>query len=161
MKIEDLATQVLEEAKARGVRIVTAESCTAGALAHVLSKPPGAGGHLVGGFVTYTKDMKHHALGVPMELLRDKTAVCREVAEAMAAGALKGSPADVAIAVTGVAGPEPDEDGNPVGLVYIAATHRAGGALSVRHMFEADSRDDILCAAVEQALVLLKRLWSH
>ncbi len=160
MKIEDLAAQVLEQAKACDVTIVTAESCTAGALAHVLSKAPGAGEHLAGGFVTYTKDMKHRSLGVPMALLRSKTAVCKEVAEAMVAGALKLSSADVAVAVTGVAGPKPDEDGNPVGLVYIAAACRGGKTLCNRYTFHQMPRDYILNCAIEQALGLLKRVCS-
>jgi nicotinamide-nucleotide amidase len=161
MNLEDLAQQVIEQAKVSDVTIVTAESCTAGALAHTLSKAPGAGDHLEGGFVTYTKDMKSDALGVSMKLLKAKSAVCEEVAQAMAIGALKRSPADIAIAITGVAGPEPDEDGNPVGLVYIAAARIGGKTVSARHMFENKSREDILTAATEQALLLLKQVGSH
>jgi PncC family amidohydrolase len=71
--------------------------------------------------VTYTKEMKRTVLGVSMKLLKHKGAVCEEVAAAMATGALKRSPADIAIAVTGVVGPEPDDDGNPVGLVFCSA----------------------------------------
>jgi nicotinamide-nucleotide amidase len=99
---------------------VTAESCTAGKLSALLSEAPGAGEHLHGSFVTYTKANKVKVLGVESGLLRAKGAVCREVAVAMAEGALHRSPADVAVAVTGVAGPDPDEDGNPVGLVCVA-----------------------------------------
>src|SRR4029079_1541960 len=88
-------------------------------LAKTLSDAPGAGEHLCGGFVTYTKQQKTKALGVSSRLLRTKGAVCKEVASALAEGALKRSAADIAIAVTGVAGPDPDEDGNPVGLVVI------------------------------------------
>jgi nicotinamide-nucleotide amidase len=117
MSHSSLAAEVMAEARSCGLSLVTAESCTAGAVARVLSEVPGAGSHLQGGFVTYSREMKTEALGVPAQLLKQKTAVCAEVAEAMARGALKRSPAEAAVAVTGVAGPEPDEDGNPVGLL--------------------------------------------
>jgi nicotinamide-nucleotide amidase len=86
-----------------------------------LSEVPGAADHLQGGFVVYTKTNKSHALSVPANLLNSR-GVCPEVA--MAEGALARSPADVAVALTGVAGPDPDEDGNPVGLVCIAVVPR-------------------------------------
>lgn len=159
--MKELAEQVMEQAKICDVTIVTAESCTAGALANLLSQAPGAGDHLEGGFVTYTKDMKKDALGVSMRLLKAKSAVCEEVAKAMAIGALKRSPADVAIAITGVAGPEPDEDGNPVGLVYIAAIRVGGRTIATRHMFENKSREDILQLAIEQALLALRQICSQ
>ena len=104
--------------------IITAESCTSGLLATVLSEAPGAGKILHGGFVTYTKEHKAVGLGVPDELLRSKGAVCDEVACAMAEGALARSHADLAAAITGVAGPEPDDDGNRVGRVFIAVARR-------------------------------------
>jgi len=114
------AAQLLKAAQRDGVTIVTAESCTAGLLSNVLSTAPGAGKLLHGGFVTYTKEAKTRILGVPADVLKRKTAVCEDVAIAMAEGALARSPGDIAISVTGVAGPEPDEDGNPVGLVFCA-----------------------------------------
>ncbi len=89
MSIAQQAQRILERAKARGLTIVTAESCTAGAVATSLSKASGAGEHFQGGFVTYTKEMKSSVLGVPLKLLQQKGAVCEEVAEAMALGALK------------------------------------------------------------------------
>jgi nicotinamide-nucleotide amidase len=88
-----------------------------------LSEVPGAADHLQGGFVVYTKTNKSHALSVPANLLNSR-GVCPEVARAMAEGALARSPADVAVALTGVAGPDPDEDGNPVGIVCIAVVPR-------------------------------------
>jgi nicotinamide-nucleotide amidase len=121
-----VAEDVLEQAIACGWTVITAESCTAGALAHHLSKGEGASQHFHGGIVAYTKDMKTAGLGVPAALLNEKTAVCAEVAAAMAKGALARSPADVAVSITGVAGPEPDEDGNPVGLIYCAVARRGG-----------------------------------
>jgi PncC family amidohydrolase len=76
--------------------------------------------------VAYAKRMKEEMLGVPHDLLRDKSAVCAEVAQAMARGILTRCSADLAVAITGVVGPETDEDGNPVGLIYCACARRAG-----------------------------------
>jgi nicotinamide-nucleotide amidase len=119
-RLNDLARRTLEIAGEKHLSIVTAESCTAGKLAVLLSGAPGAAEHLHGSFVAYTKANKAaYALGVPNNLLCERGAVCREVVAAMAEGALARSPADVAVSITGVAGPDPDEDGNPVGLVYI------------------------------------------
>lgn len=117
--LSNLAKEALAAAKAKNCSIVTAESCTAGKLSGLLSEAPGASTFLHGGFVAYTKENKNEALGVSAALLKQKGAVCRDVAVEMAAGALARSPANVAVAITGVAGPEPDEDGNPVGLVCI------------------------------------------
>lgn len=98
-------TQVIKTAQRAGLTIVTAESCTAGLLSNVLSTAPGAGTQLNGGFVTYTKEAKTRILGVPADMLRRKSAVHEDIAIAMAEGALASSPGDIAIAVTGVAGP--------------------------------------------------------
>ncbi len=118
------AERVMALAKEKRLTLVTAESCTSGLLAAVLSEAPGAAELLHGGFVTYTKCHKTIALGVPEALLTRKGAVCPEVAAAMAQGALARSAADLATAITGVAGPSPDEDGNPVGLVCLAVARR-------------------------------------
>lgn len=120
------ASEVIALAHRRRATIITAESCTAGALSTVLASASGAGSALQGGLVTYTKRCKSALLGIPMEQLRN-SAVTADVARAMAEGALRACLcADVAVAVTGVAGPEPDEDGNRVGLAFIAVRGRNG-----------------------------------
>jgi PncC family amidohydrolase len=108
--IRQLADEILEYARARNETIVTAESCSAGMLALAFAKGEGASQHFMGGFVTYTKQMKSRVLSVPPSLLREKTAVCGEVAEAMAIGALLRSGAALAVSITGVVGPTEDED---------------------------------------------------
>lgn len=158
MTTNDLAAKVIEQAKLCALSLVTAESCTAGAVARALSEVPGAGGHLQGGFVTYSKEMKAKALGVSASLLKQKTAVCAEVAEAMARGALERSPADAAVAVTGVAGPEPDEDGNQVGLVYCCAVRTGSDPLVSRRHFKDMSHDEIVQQAIQESLRLLKAI---
>jgi nicotinamide-nucleotide amidase len=149
------AQEALARAIACGWSVVTAESCTAGALAHLLSKGEGASKHFHGGIVAYTKPMKTAVLGVPTALLRKKTAVCAEVASAMAKGALSRSPADVAVSVTGVAGPKPDEDGNPVGLIYCAVARRRGAVRTARLHCKKKGANRILQEAMRLALRLL------
>src|ERR1044071_290380 len=116
--LEQLANEIIEHAKVGGITVATAESCSGGRLAQALSKAEGASKYYLGGVVAYTKEMKERLLGVPPQLLREGTAVCGPVAEAMAIGILLRSRATVAVSITGVAGPDEDEDGHPVGLVY-------------------------------------------
>jgi nicotinamide-nucleotide amidase len=151
------AAQLLKAAQRAGVTIVTAESCTAGLLSNVLSLAPGASKQLHGGFVTYTKEAKTRVLGVPADVLKHKTAVCEDVAIAMAEGAISRSPGDIAIAVTGVAGPEPDEDGNPVGLVYCATTRQGAAPRWVKLELGDIGREEILRRTLQEAMALAQK----
>lgn len=117
--VDVLSERLIATARGRQIQIVTVESCTAGSMAQALSRPFGAALALAGGFVTYTKAAKEKLVDVPGPLLAERTAVDELVAQAMARGARDRSGADCAIAVTGVTGSEPDEDGNPVGRVFI------------------------------------------
>jgi nicotinamide-nucleotide amidase len=158
----DLAERALATARRRNLTIVTAESCTAGKLAALLSEAPGAAEHLHGSFVTYTKANKVKALGVDAGLLKAKGAVCREVALALAEGALHRSPADVAVAITGVAGPDPDEDGNPVGLVCIAVARHGREPLHVERKYGDLGREEVQEHAMAEALAeLIRCLDAH
>ena len=116
-----LEAAVVEMLRGRSLTLATAESCTGGMLAERLTRVPGVSALYAGGFVTYTCEEKHRALGVPKALLREKGAVSKKTAKAMAEGAAARARTDVAVAVTGNAGPAPSE-GKPVGLVYIACT---------------------------------------
>src|SRR5436853_1354649 len=156
--LQSAAEELVARAKREKLTIITAESCTSGLLATVLSEAPGAGKILQGGFVTYTKEHKAVALGVPEELLHAKGAVCSEVACAMAQGALADSHADLAAAITGVAGPEPDDDGNPVGRVYIATARRGRKVACLRKDYGAIGRDAVRQAAIADAIAALGRL---
>ena len=141
------AEGVMRRLLARQLSVVTAESCTAGLISAVLSTAEGASEVLHGGFVTYTKAQKTAALGVPAHLLDSRGAVNEEVARRMAVGALERSPAAIALSVTGVLGPEPDEDRNPVGLVFFACCLRGKDAKVIkRHFSSADT--DTLCRNV-------------
>ncbi len=151
-ELSDLANTLLAQAKRAGLTVVTAESCTAGLMCQVLSDAEGASEFFAGGFVTYTKAQKTCALGVSAGVLSQKGAVCGEVARAMAEGALAHSAADLSAAITGVAGPAPDEDGNPVGRVCIAVVRREMAARDFEKSYGDIGRDEIRKRAVADAL---------
>jgi nicotinamide-nucleotide amidase len=150
--LRELADTLIARAREAKVSIVTAESCTAGLMCQVLADAEGATSAFHGGFVTYTKEHKTCALGVPASLLREKGAVCSEVARAMAEGALRHSRADICAGITGVAGPEPDEDGNPVGRVCIAIARRGEPTRELERHYPDEGRDAIRARAVADAL---------
>jgi len=152
------AADLVARAAREKLSIITAESCTSGLLATVLSEAPGAAQILHGGFVTYTKEHKALALDVPQDLLHAKGAVCQEVACAMAQGALAHSKADLAAAITGVDGPEPDDDGNPVGRVFIAAARRGHPVTCFRKDYGEIGRDAVRQAAIADAIAALDEL---
>jgi PncC family amidohydrolase len=108
--------------------------------------------------VTYTPQQKCTALKLDPSLIEKHGAVSAEVADAMARGALACSGADIAVSVTGVAGPEPDERGNPVGLVYLACTRKGGKCVGAKHEFGDIGRSRIRYAAASEALALIARL---
>jgi nicotinamide-nucleotide amidase len=147
---------VLQALKASHMSIVTAESCTAGMIAAVLSRMDGAGGVLHGGFVTYTKEQKMKALGVSAQLLKDHGAVNEEVVRQLAAGALERSPASLSLAISGVLGPEQDEDGNPVGLVYFCALAKGKAPLIVRERWGKQAPEQLLCLTINRAFDLIE-----
>jgi nicotinamide-nucleotide amidase len=154
------AIEALDSAKRAGLKVVTAESCTGGLVAMVLSEAPGAAEFFEGGFVTYTPEQKCAALELDPLLIEKHGAVSAEVADAMARGALECSRADIAVSVTGVAGPEPDERGNPVGLVYFACTRKGGKCVGVKREFGDIGRSRIRYAAASEALALIGRVAS-
>jgi len=115
------AAEVLEAAKAKGVMIATAESCTGGLIAAALTEVAGSSAVVDRGFVTYSNEAKAAMLGVAPDLILKHGAVSAQVATAMVHGALTHSKAGLAVAVTGIAGPGGGSDTKPVGLVYVAA----------------------------------------
>jgi len=147
---------VRERLEARRLLLVTAESCTGGMLAARLTDAPGASGFLAGGVVAYADDAKVRLLGVRPETLAAYGAVSEPVALAMARGALTASGADVAIAITGVAGPGGGTAEKPVGTVWIAAV--IGERYEARHHRFAGDRASIREASVDAALAMLERM---
>lgn len=133
-----------------GKTLATAESCTGGGIGAALTAIPGSSAVYKGGIISYTNWVKHNLLGVDQHLLDTLGAVSAPVAEAMAKGAREAIQADIAVSVTGLAGPGGDEFGNPVGLVFIGYSD-AGKTLSRRFLFPG-SREKIRQAACREAL---------
>ena len=150
--VEGLAAELLRLCAAKRLKLVVAESCTGGLLASKLADAPGASAYFNGGFVTYTKEQKISALGVSRTMLREQGAVCEDVASAMAEGALSRSTADLAGAITGVAGPDPDEDDNPVGRVCIAVARRGSATRRFERLYGNRARDEIRARAIAETL---------
>lgn len=151
---------VLAACRTRGLRIATAESCTGGLIAGALTAVPGSSDVVERGFVTYTNESKTAMLDVPAPLIAAHGAVSEPVAVAMAEGALAHSPADIAIAVTGIAGPTGGTVEKPVGLVHLAAARRGGVTLQERHVFAGD-RTAVREQTVEIALRMIERLMKE
>lgn len=156
--IEGLAEQVIERAAAHNIMVATAESCTGGLIAAALTDIAGSSAVFDRGFVTYSNEAKAQMLGIPIKHTENPGAVSDLVAREMVAGALEGSRAQIAVAVTGIAGPGGGSAEKPVGLVYIAAQARDGIATVKECRFAeegATSRQDIRRRTVETALEML------
>ena len=149
------ATSVLIAYRKRGLRIATAESCTGGMIAAALTDVAGSSDVFERGFVTYSNDAKQELIAVPPTILAKYGAVSAETADAMARGALARSRADVAISVTGIAGPGGGSAEKPVGLVWFGVARKVGENLTVHEVFAGD-RAAIRQAAVARALELLE-----
>lgn len=152
--IETLARQVIENLTARNKMIVTAESCTGGLIAAALTEISGSSAAVHGGFVTYANEAKQQMIGVPSNMLAQFGAVSEPVARAMAVGALKISGADIAISVTGVAGPGGGSPEKPVGLVHFGCATQ-GRTEHFRREFGELGRKQVRLDSVEQALHLV------
>lgn len=149
----DLARQVLERCKAKGLHLATAESCTGGLIIGCLTEIAGSSAVVDRGWVAYDNRAKHEVLGVPAELIERFGAVSEEVARAMAEGARACAGVDLAIAVTGIAGPGGATPAKPVGLVHIAVARVHGPTLHRSETFAGD-RHAVRAASVDAALAL-------
>jgi PncC family amidohydrolase len=139
-------------------RMAAAESCTGGLVGHVITQVPRSSDHFLGGIVSYSDAVKEELLGVPDDLIERVGAVSAEVAAAMTSGALERFPmARLAVAVTGIAGPDGGSPDKPVGLTYVAAAVRDGAAVVERHAWTHD-RDGNKRASALAALELATRL---
>jgi len=140
-----------------GLKIATAESCTGGLVAGLLTDIPGSSAVLERGFVTYSNEAKRELLGVPAATLEAHGAVSEATARAMARGALAHSHAQIAVSITGVAGPGGGTAQKPVGLVHFACAGPGAAIAAVERRFGDLGRSAIRIASVEQALELLER----
>lgn len=156
LEIQTLSRLLIDEARARSLRLVTAESCTGGLVAGAICSISGASDVFERGFVTYTNRAKSEMLGVAGDLLADYGAVSEPVARAMAEGALRESNGHVAVAITGVAGPGGGTPMKPVGTVHFAVA-RANRSVTHRHeRFDGEAREAIQLVAVRTALEMLR-----
>lgn len=146
-----LCCEVLSRLKGR--TLVTAESLTGGGIGAALTAIPGSSAVYKGGIISYTNWVKANLLGVPEEILKTKGAVSEQTARAMATGARKRLEADVSVAVTGLAGPDGDEFGNPVGTVFIAC-ETPNQSKVLRCLFSGD-REQVRSQTIETALKLI------
>jgi nicotinamide-nucleotide amidase len=149
----DLARRLLAACEARGLRLATAESCTGGLIIACLTEIPGSSRVVERGYVTYDDRAKRELLGVPAELIERVGAVSEEVARAMAEGALKNAGVDLALAVTGIAGPGGATPTKPVGLVHLAVALKDAPTRHAREVFPGN-RSAIRLASVDRALDL-------
>ena len=152
----EFAAAVLDAARARGMMIATAESCTGGLIIGALTDIAGSSDVVDRGFVTYSNQAKRDMLGVSEDTLTAHGAVSAETATEMAAGALARSGADLAISVTGVAGPGGGSDEKPVGLVWFGLAKDGARAIAESRMFAGLDREGVRRATVLHALAMLK-----
>ncbi|MGL4325628.1 MAG: CinA family protein [Beijerinckiaceae bacterium] len=151
----DLAREVLDRARSQKLKIVTAESCTGGLVAMLLTEIAGSSDVFERGFVTYSNDAKSEMLGVAPDIIAKNGAVSEPVARSMAEGAVKQSHADVGVAITGVAGPGGGSAHKPVGLVHIAVYRKKNGTRHGIFQFGDLPRRDIRERAARDALMML------
>jgi len=153
-----MARRVLDLCRARGLRVATAESCTGGLVAGALTEIAGSSDVVDRGFVTYSNEAKQAMLGVPAFMLKRHGAVSSQTAAAMVKGALKNSLADIAVSITGIAGPGGGSKEKPVGLVYFAAVRRGGRRLAQRRLYGKVGRGRVRALSVVQALAMIETL---
>jgi nicotinamide-nucleotide amidase len=153
-----LARALIEEARGKGLKLATAESCTGGLIAGALTEIPGASDVVDRGFVVYSNDAKTKMLGVRAAVILRHGAVSEEVARAMAEGALKNSTAQIAVSCTGIAGPTGATPGKPIGLVHLAAARIGETTLTQECRFGDLGRSEIRMRSVEAGLKLMLQI---
>jgi nicotinamide-nucleotide amidase len=153
-----LAREVIAGCMADKLKVATAESCTGGMVAAALTEIAGSSAVFERGFVTYSNAAKSDLLGVPADLIAARGAVSEEVARAMALGALQRSDADLAVAITGIAGPTGGSADKPVGLVHFACARRGRPVRHVVRRYGDIGRAAVRLASAREALALLRGL---
>lgn len=148
------ATETIAACKEAGLMVATVESCTGGLVAGALTSVSGSSDVLDRGFVTYSNEAKNELVGVPMALIDAHGAVSAEVAEAMARGGVARSNAQIAVSITGVAGPGGGTATKPVGLVHFGC-FRKGGPIALHHEIYPGDRDAVRAASIQQALAMI------
>lgn len=156
-ELADLAVRLGERCRSLGLRVATVESCTGGLVGHLITEVPGSSAYFVGGFVTYSDALKRDVVGVPHDVLASHGAVSAQVAMAMATGGRERTGADLAVSVTGIAGPDGGTPPKPVGLTYVAVADRIGVSVR-RHQWNGDRRENKRLSAIAALELLLERV---
>jgi nicotinamide-nucleotide amidase len=156
LEIETLARLVIDDAREKNLRIVTAESCTGGLVAGAICAISGASDVFERGFVAYTNRAKQELLGVSGDMIADLGAVSEPIVRMMAEGALENSHAHLSVAVTGVAGPGGGTPLKPVGTVHFATARSNQSVYHRMECFEFETREEVQLAAVQVALEMLR-----
>jgi len=156
--IVEAGKKLLDICRRKELIIATAESCTGGLVAGTLTEIPGVSSMLDRGFITYSNEAKQEMLGVSAQTLEKYGAVSSQTAEEMARGALARAPVDLAVSVTGIAGPDSDDTQKPVGLVHFAAASRSGQFVHIEKKFGNPGRSEIRKRSVLQAFIMLHEL---
>jgi nicotinamide-nucleotide amidase len=156
-EMKDRAAALLDAYKAKGLKIATAESCTGGLVAALLTEISGSSAVVERGFVTYSNEAKTDLVGVPADLIAAHGAVSEPVARAMAEGALAHSRADVTVGITGVAGPTGGTATKPVGLVHFGLARKGSATVHLERRYGDLGRETVRRRAVEDALSLLEQ----
>lgn len=152
------AKMLLEICTKKKLTLATAESCTGGLVAAALSEIPGSSAVLDRGFVTYSNEAKQQMLGVTPATIDVYGAVSRECAEEMAKGALAHASVDLAVSITGIAGPTGAAPGKPIGLVFFCAASRSGRVIAHDRKYGDIGRANVRHESVLQALAMLREL---
>lgn len=153
----ELAVRLGERCVAIGRRVATVESCTGGLVGHLITEIPGSSAYFVGGFVTYSDELKRETVGVPEDVLAAHGAVSAQVAMAMATGGRARTGADLAVSVTGIAGPDGGSAAKPVGLTYVAVADELGVAVR-RFAWTGDRTENKRRSASAALALLLERV---
>lgn len=156
--IADAAKRLFDICKRKHLTLATVESCTAGLIAGTFTELPGTSSVLDRGFITYSNAAKQDLVGVSAATLKAHGAVSRQTAEEMARGALAHAPVDLAVSVTGIAGPDGGSPEKPVGLVHFAAASRSGQLVHAEKQFGAIGRSEVRKRSVLQAFRMLHDL---
>ncbi len=158
--LDALVAQVANQLLEKNLMLATAESCTGGWVSEVLTTMPGSSRWFEGGVVSYSNAVKHRLLGVPRSVLEERGAVSEAVAKAMAAGAVNCLGSDIALAITGIAGPGGGSETKPVGLVWIGWA-LPSGVVAKQFLFEGDRqavREQSVVMALQELVALLENL---
>ena len=157
-ELGDKATRLLDLCKTKRLTVATAESCTGGLVAAALTNIAGSSEVVDRGFVTYTNEAKQQMIGVPFAIIEAFGAVSRQTAEAMAKGALTHAPVDLAVSITGIAGPTGAAPGKPIGLVHFGAASRSGRLIHRERRYGDVGRSEVRRKSAFEAIAMLTEL---